>query len=415
MDETIDLADFAADDRSWQDQLRRSEKGALLPSAGNVALILAHDTAWRGRLAWCEFSGRVVLRQAPPWGAAGAEWSDADTARLRIWVEREYLCAPTADSADTAVQAVAEAQRWHPVREYLRGLHWDGVPRLSTWLSDFCGAGQTDYTAIVGTKWLIGLIARVMAPGAKNDAVLILEGPQGLGKSEALRVLSAGWFSDAPLVLGDKDTSQLLPGCWIVELAELDALSKVESTRAKAFFTQQEDHYRPSYGRRVVRVPRQCVFAGTTNQHEYLRDLTGNRRYWPVRVLEVNSEALAGAREQLHAEALVRYDAGERWWPEPAEYPLFTAQQEARAIVDPWEELIARWVEMSGQFGRDQFTGAELLSGPLEIPIWKMDRAARSRLGEVMSRLGWRRKDMGSHLTGDMRRPYMRPPRGKLL
>ena len=210
-------------------------------------------------------------------------WSDSDDVRAAEWLQRrEINVAPMVVSR--SVNAVAREITVHPVRDYLGALAWDGMPRLETWPCRYLGAEDTAFNRTVGALWLISAVARIFRPGVKADHMLVLEGPQGAKKSTALKILAGeAWFTDELPDLGSKDAAMHMHGVWIIEMAELDAIGKAEVSRIKAFLTRTTDRYRPPYGRYTIEVPRQCVFAGTVNPDTYLRDETGNRRFWPVR------------------------------------------------------------------------------------------------------------------------------------
>jgi predicted P-loop ATPase len=214
--------------------------------------------------------------------------------------------------AREAVQSVAYEQRFHPILRWLEGLQWDGTPRLDKWLSAYLGTPNTPLTRAIGRKFLISAVARVYKPGCKVDHMLIPEGKQGAQKSKALRALVGDdWFTDQLSDLGTKDASQDLRGTWVIELSELAAMQGREIERVKGYVSRQIDRYRPSYGRRAIDVPRQCVFIGTTNDDEYLPDSTGNRRFWPITCTTIDVDAIAHDRAQLWAEAVAAYHAGE--------------------------------------------------------------------------------------------------------
>jgi putative DNA primase/helicase len=278
------------------------------------------------------------------------------------------------------------------VREYLEKLEWDRVPRIETWLTDVLGVNASEYSAKVGKRWLISAVARVMRPGCKADSVMILEGGQGAGKSTAMGVLGGEWFMDTPFALGDKDSFQAIRGKWIVELGELDSFNKAESTKAKQFFSASTDTYRESYGRRTNDVPRQCVFVGTTNQEEYLKDATGNRRYWPVFCNKVDLEQLREIRDQLWAEALFCFEAGDIWWVNKDESKMFAEAQDERFVVDEWEGPILAWMEES-QIG-ETATGNEILTQALKLDFGHWGKPEQMRVGAIMHRLGWRKRRM---------------------
>ena len=397
----------SAVDTDWQEKLQKNERGQIRNHIGNVMLILSHDAEWQGGVQYCELSYRTMIVAPLPWGGELGEWSDADTARARIWCADKYGFAPTTADVDNAIEVLAQQSARHPVREYLTELVWDGEARLHTWLTDALGAAECPYTAKVGTLWMIAAVARVMQPGCKADCVLILEGKQGTGKSSALSILGGEWFSDTHFALGDKDGYQQMQGVWICELAELDSFNKAESQRAKAFFSSASDRYRVSYGRRAKTYPRQCVFGGTTNQDSYLKDVTGNRRYWPVlcgQLLDV--EWLTECRDQLWAEAVQRYQGGEAWWPQQDDLHLFEVEQEARMQVDAWEDLVADYLADPVQKHVDQFSTAALLSA-LGLETHQMKTPEMTRIGLIMYKLRWPKKRI-SH-EGRRQWVYERP------
>jgi putative DNA primase/helicase len=226
-------------------------------------------------------------------------------------------------------------------------------------------------------RWLlVSAVARVMAPGCKVDTMVILEGRQGARKSSALRAMFGEWFSDTPIEVGSKDSYLSLRGRWCLEWAELDSLSRSEAARVKAYTSSATDVYRPPYGHRTVEIPRQCVFVGSTNEDEYLRDPTGARRFLPVRVGDIALELIERDRDQLWAEAVTAYRSGERWWPATElERSLCGDEQEQRYASDAWEALIAQW--LSGRIGRHSV--ADVASGALALDAQRLGRASRRR------------------------------------
>ena len=376
----------------WKDRFARTEQGALIPHMQNVELILGNDERWAGVIGFSAFSSKIVKLRAAPYGGGVGEWADIDDMLVMKWIAQQYNLRVKASSVVEAVSVVAHDHAFHPVRDFLNRLEWDRVPRLDTWLTDILGVAASDYSAKVGKRWMVSAVGRVMQPGCKADSVMILEGAQGAGKSTAMSVLGGEWFMDTPFALGDKDGFQAIRGKWIVELGELDSFNKAESTKAKQFFSASTDTYRESYGRRTMDVPRQCVFVGTTNQDEYLKDATGNRRYWPVACTKVDLDTLREIRDQLWAEAMFCYQAGDIWWVNRDEAPLFAEAQEERFVVDEWEGPILTWLEES-QIG-ETATGSEVLSGALKLDFGHWGKPEQMRVGAIMHRLGWRKVRM---------------------
>ena len=373
----------------WKNRLARTESGHLITHMQNVELILGNDERWAEVINFCAFSSKIVKLRTPPYGSGTGDWSDIDDIRVMKWLAQQYNLRVKASNVIEAVSVVAHDSVFHPVRNYLHALVWDRVPRLESWLTTAMGVTQSAYSAKVGKRWLVSAVARVMRPGCKADAVMILEGGQGEGKSSALRILGGDWFMDTPFVLGDKDGFQAIRGKWLVELGELDSFNKAESTKAKQFFSASTDTYRESYGRRTNDVPRQCVFVGTTNQDEYLKDATGNRRYWPVSCTVIDLDVLREMRDQLWAEAMFCYEAGDIWWVTKDEEPMFTEAQDERFVVDEWEGPILNWLEES-QIG-ETASGSDVLTSALKLDFGHWGKPEQMRVGAIMHRLGWRR------------------------
>ena len=389
----------------WMLQLTKTATGNIKPNPYNLSLVLANDASWEGVLGYSEFSYSILKLKPPPYpSAAEGEWSDTDTTRLRAWCEQKYGFTPNNADASEVVNAVAQDNSFHEVRDYLGGLEWDHKIRLDSWIAAYLGAELTPYTQLVGSMWMVAAVARVMRYPVKADCVLILEGSQGVGKSTTAAILGGDWFSDTHFHLGDKDGYQQMRGVWICELAELDSFNKAETTRAKSFFSSNSDRYRPPYGRHVVEYPRQCVFVGTTNQDQYLKDVTGNRRYWPVRVEKVDMEGLREVRDQLWAEALHRFNEGALWYPAGEHLHLFEQEQEFRFDEDVWTEKIYPYL-MSVITGRSVLM-SEIFEDALKMDPAHMKPPEQKRVGQIMARLGWRkcrpRTESGSRATGYM-------------
>jgi predicted P-loop ATPase len=274
------------------------------------------------------------------------------------------------------------------VRDYIEGIQWDGQKRAGVWLTTKLGAELTDYTAAIGRMFLIAMVARIYEPGCKCDHMMVLEGPQGAMKSSACAVLGGSWFSDAlPEVSGGKDVSQHLRGKWLLEVGEMHAMGRTETTLLKSFITRQVEKYRPSYGRFEVEEPRQCVFIGTTNREAYLRDESGGRRFWPVKTGTIDIDGLAEDRNQLFAEAFHLYRLGEPWWPDRTfEQQHIKQEQETRFEADAWEESIADFIAT-----RTKVTIGEIAQAGLHFDKSKIGTADQRRIAAILELLGWHR------------------------
>jgi hypothetical protein len=353
---TIDVEAWIANEKPKVVLMRGSSKkegvpGPALPIVANAMSIIRYDEDWAGVLAFDELAQCTVLAKRPPWTgpevcpwAPGQRWTEHDDVRLVAWISRKYNLHFSL-RLGPIVEAQAKLNSFHPIRDYLDSLKWDGQQRVESWLVRYLGAEDVPYVRLVGTLWLISAVARAYQPGCKADYVLMLEGEQGAGKSTALSLLGRKWFLDTSIDLQSKDAFMSLRGQWIIELSELDSLNRSEAARAKAFFSSRCDSYRPPYAARNVDQPRQCVFAGTTNESSYLKDSTGNRRFWPVLCGDIDLEALAADVDQIWAEVAVLYRAGHRWHPRGDEVRICAEQQEERYSVDAWELQIAEWME----------------------------------------------------------------------
>ena len=381
-------------DAEWHTALLR-RRGEIVACPANVVRIMTHDRSWAGVLGYDEFASRTVkLGPLPAIPGAhlapsgdGPDWTDVDTSYTAVWLTNVYNITPPNNIVDDAVELVARANRFHPVRSYLRGLVWDRTARLDHWLADFLGVPRTDYSTRVARWFLVAMVARVMHPGVKFDYCLVLEGTQGLRKSSALRVLAGDWFSDTELDLTNKDSMSAIRGKWLHEFSEMGSIARVESMRQKSFLSRQIDEFRPTYGRREIRCPRQLAFAGTTNDWQWNKDPTGGRRFWPVEVVgEIDTEGLAAVRDQLFAEAVAAFDAGERYWPTAAEQrDLFDPEQLKREAEDAFVDPIHDWIE---GLGRAEFTLSEVLADALKLDAGRMTRDVMTRVGMLLKKLG---------------------------
>lgn len=394
----------------WRRGLIKKPRGGFEDCKENVAMALEQHPDLAGLVGYNEFSARIEKLRTPPWHSDGVEWTEEDDLELSMWlgVTTELLFRNTATIVG-GVRLVAHRNKFHPVREWLESLQWDGEDRLDCWLQDCLGVRDTEYAQLVGTLWMRQAVNRILNPGCKGDYVLILEGTQGLMKSSSLRALGGEWFSDAPLDLNSKDAFMSINGTWIYEIAELDAFNRSEATRIKAFLTQSHDRYRPPYGTRMVTHLRQTVFAATTNNFEYHKDPTGNRRFWSVLCTTINIDLIRSIREQLFAQAVYEVKNQQPVYPtREQETRLIVPEQQMREIVDPWHERIAIWLDDPAQVMKDKFTSGEILTGAIDMELSKIDgqRSATTRVGSIMMRLGWKKS---RETTGHRLYYYVRP------
>lgn len=397
-------------DSSWEDRLIQ-KRGELSSCLANAELILSHARAWMDVIAYDEFSERTVFRKPLPFdpnGPAEGEWSDHLDVKATIWMQRTWRVEFSPMTVGKAVESMARDRKYHPVREALAKLApWDGVSRNGDWLSDYLGVVKTEYTQLVGKFFLRGMIKRVMEPGCKFDYALVLEGEQGRGKSTVARLLAWHWFCDTDLDLSNKDSLLALPGHWVYEIAELGSLMKAEERKQKSFLSRQEDEFRPPYGQRLIKVPRQNVFIGTTNEEEYLKDATGGRRFWPIMCGdEFNLDGLRDALPQMYAEALADFHAGEKAYPSPEEQNrLFTPEQAKRGMPEPFEDILLDWVENRVA----PFSMAEAITDGLGLTADKMTPSVVTRLGIVLKKIGCGRKEKRLAADPGDRRLYLSP------
>jgi hypothetical protein len=409
---------------SWRTLMLCDDQGEPMPVLASAATALREAPELAGAFAYDEMLRHaLVIRTLPdsrtPPVTEPRPAQDSDVAATQEWLQRHGLERLGKDVVHQAVDLVAREHAFHPVRDYLEALRWDRVPRIKTWLSSYLGADPTPYTGAIGRWFLIGMAARIMRPGCKCDYMMVLEGPQGARKSAACAILGGRWFSDnLPDVTGGKDVAAHLNGKWLIEVAEMSALSKAEAHALKAFITRDTERYRPPYGREEIIAPRQCVFIGTTNKAAYLRDETGGRRFWPVRVGKIDTESLTRDRDQLFAEAMVEFLKGERWWPDDEfERTHIAPEQEARYEADPWEGTVAGWLAArvaeaaeaaklargrtwtpeakavaEGAEKANRVTTLRTARESLFIETPRLGTTETRRIVAIMERLGWERK-----------------------
>ncbi len=402
-------------DSDWLRLLTRNRDGKVEGTLHNIITVLEHDERLKGLFWLNDSSNQVVMSRAAPWpGGNRDEFVDGDSAELAAWLQHpdRYGMRCNDDSVHTAVMSVARRNRRHPIREYLAGLEWDGVERVETMLIDSFGADDSVYSRQAAKCFMAGAVARILwvdpknpALGAKVDFMLVLEGPEGKRKSTVLMELfGSNWFVETMETPTGKDFYQVLQGCWGVEIGEMDSFSKADSTAVKVAITRRTDKFRAPYERFPNSYRRECVFVGTTNEHEYIRSATGGRRFLPVVARgDVDTERVRRERDQLWAEAVQMFRGGFEYWNLPDDARV---EQAARYMSDSWEGRIERW--LSGRFRKDgngmlivpnrlvAFDGKpipwtttdELLEYAVGVDPARHSKADQMRVSAIMRRMG---------------------------
>jgi predicted P-loop ATPase len=396
----------AGADPNWRARWPSTGKhgdGRPTSNAANVLIALEHAPELQGAFGFNAFTLQETLHRELPGVRAGTTpgvpraWRDVDTVILQAWLQGQGLVIVSTKMVDDAVSKTMHARSYHPVCDWLKGLVWDQTPRLDTWIADYLGAKQDPYTAHVGRWWLMMMCRRVFEPGCRADYMPVLEGPQGYEKSTALACLAGAkaWFSDQLPDIASKDASDHMVGRWLIEVAEMDRFNSTESAAMKAFVTRTTERYRRAYAKRTADEPRQCVFAGTVNHGSYLKDDTGNRRYWPIATgRRFDVAGLALARDQLFAEAWhYAVTLNQPYWPEPLFEDLFMQpEQDQRLEADPWDHLVASYLVTKAQVLVHEVIVAVTGGGSHQLST-----ANRNRVTRIMEGLKWSRGKRGNN------------------
>jgi predicted P-loop ATPase len=312
------------------------------------------------------------------------QWVDSDRVRVAAVFQREFGLVKFGDELiEKTVIAVAQENQRDELRDWLKSLRWDGTPRLDDWLQRSVGASADEYHTAIGRNFIISMVARGLMPGCKVDTMLVIEGAQGAGKSRLLAILGGKYYAELTESLDTKDFFVVLQGKWLLEIAELDAFRRTDVTRIKQALSSQQDRCRLPYAKRATDLPRRVVFAGSTNETEYLRDATGARRFWPLTVASIDHEWLHINREQLFAEAVDAFNNKASWWDIPVE--AAKAQADERRETDAWEPVIAEWC-----IGHYDVLVSEVLTG-IGVDISRQDKTAQMRIANIMRTIGYRK------------------------
>jgi predicted P-loop ATPase len=383
-----------AESAEWPCQCIHDDRGRVIPNHANVLVALRSAPELVDAIGFDAMQQATVLLQELPIvpGGTGAIAEqlprlirDEDVSQLQEWLQHCGIPRIGREQVHQAVDQRAQERVFHPVLDYLDGVKWDRVPRLGHWTVDYLGAEPGDYTAAIGRMFLVAMVVRIYEPGCKADYMPVLEGAQGAGKSQACRVLAGQWFSDSLPDIHHKDAKEHLRGKWLIEIAELSAIGRADAEALKAFISRPIERFRASYGRKEVIEPRQCVFVGTTNKSVYLKDETGARRFWPLKVSNVNIDALERRRDQLFAEAVTAYRAGVKWWPDAAfERENIKPEQAKRFEADPWEQAIREFVS-----GRGRVSVTSVARDALGLEVGKVGTIEQRRISGVLIDVGW--------------------------
>ena len=421
--------EFSGENEDWQKKLEYEKRSTVVKNTlRNLLLILNNDEKLKG-IVFNQLSDGMEIKGEVPWEHPSRFWRDADDAQLISYVDLTYGTF-SARNYDIAVTKVADDRSYHPIREFLASLpEWDKVPRVDTILVDFLGASDNAYVRAVTRKTLCGAIARVMNPGCKFDTMLVLNGPQGKGKSTLISKLCGEWFNDSLLLndTKDKTAAEKLQGYWILEIGELAGLKKTEIETLRGFLSRQNDIYRASFGRRATPHPRQCVFIGTTNaENGYLRDTAGNRRFWPVKTpgdaARASWEMTEEEIRQIWAEALVRYKEGEPLHLDNELAGMALKEQQIAMEVDEREGMVRDYLEMplperwdkmdifdrrnyicGSEFGGEREPGVRKRERVCNMEIWcecfgkergNLKRQDANEISAIMANIeGWKKAD----------------------
>lgn len=363
--------------QAWKGKIQSSKQG-YKKNITNTMLFLENVRELGSTIRWNDLAQRVE------WG--GRPLDEQDMIDIQIILEGHQFEAPKGDLLNCVIRH-AKRNAFHPVRDYLTGLRWDGKPRLDYWLQHCLGAPSNDYTKAIGRRTLIAAVARAFKPGCKVDTVLVIEGPQGLKKSSAIAELFGGDWTAESVNLFDQHNKMVMAmmGAWVVELAEFVAIQRRDQNTVKGMLSMRSDRVVLPYAKMASDHPRQCVFFGTINPEDfgYLTDRTGNRRYWFARASKIDLDLIREKRDQIWAEAYAAYEAGERWWLEGAEEGLAAVQAEQREETDPWEEILAEKLR-----GFDTTTVSGALA-EIGVDRQRMGKVEQNRVGRILRNLGF--------------------------
>lgn len=378
---------------------RAKKKGTVALNLDTLCDIFETDPAFAGLFAYDEMGERPVLtrkgphengRYLPERADAQKVVTEVDDLAIQAYLEGRFSVSIKDKLVRRAILVCSQKRRFHSLRDELKAMaqKWDGQNRCATWLHDYAGTVQDEYTSEVGLRWLISAVARALSPGCQADAIFVLEGKQGAGKDRLIRALAGDpkyLLERLPKIHDTKAAGEVLLGKWIVHISELGAIKGAEAEHVKSFISQTHDTFRRAYRSDSGEYARGCIFVGSTNETGgYLTDTTGNRRWWPVRVVNpMRPEEFAKARQQVLGEATARFLRGERWWFNGVYESKAEAERESREAEDPLTETITAILP-----ARDRWSIAEIMSA-MDIHVSQRSHFMSTRIGIVLRKLGY--------------------------
>lgn len=364
-----------------------SQNRVPICNASNVVKYLERSGIHKGHIWLDEFSGQILTSKGP--------WTDARTIQMMIGLQNDLgLHRVTSQHVADGISFFAGTDKRHQVRDWLNGLKWDRVERITDFFSIYCGAAKTKSHYAFSSNFWVSLVKRIYEPGCQSDYMVVLEGDQGIGKTRTFQIIGGEWYAEVGITADSEDFERQLQGKILVEIAELHSFSKSDQSRIKQIITKRVDRYREKYGRIAIDHPRQGLLVGTTNETEWIKDQTGGRRFWPIKCELIDMRAIQRDRDQLFAEAIVRYKEGDPGYLLPIED--VKVLQEERRESEPWEELLREKIMLL-----NRVTLVEAM-GFLGIPQERMDNRQSKRVAHALRRLGFSVKQF--KVSGEVKR-----------
>lgn len=377
---------------------RSNQRGEPFQTVYNT--VLALDVDMPDTLALNVWTEDIIFMKPAPWHREDEKvpyWTDDDNAQFKYFLGAQRRFEPKSQNIEEALVTVSKRKKFHPIKTELESYVWDGVPRINDWMVKYMGTEDTSYVRNVGLKVLVAAIKRLYEPGCKFDYIMVLEGRQGIGKSRAIQILGGEYYGDIDINLHDKETIEVMRRLWIIEASEMEAHRKQESTAMKAFLSRNTDMFRVPYAKRAKAFPRQSIFIGSVNPENcedigWLKDTTGNRRYWPVACTRIDIDALRKIRNQLWAEALLHYKKGTPIFFEDTKIEeMATREQYKRMGEDAWYERVVEWLTIG--LGKDKkvVSPSNIYCDCLGGRFATIRRDEQRRIADIMRSLGWER------------------------